>query len=177
VQDLREDRSQLRVADMTQSPAERRYVRMAGAMNAKAARLGQYGRLQASDLATAFLRAEGRCTYCDIGIDPLHCSFDHVNPFDRGGLNQSFNIVACCMTCQRSKSTKLPDEYHKARTTVSKCEVCGIEFKPRWADYSRGYGRTCSRACSGKKGGETKNPAASPEGQGPFRVASTTSTK
>jgi hypothetical protein len=135
-------------------------------MNAKAARRGLYGRISSIDLAMAFLQAEGLCTYCGIGIDPLHCSFDHVIPFDKDGLNQSFNIVACCMSCQRSKSTKLPDEYHKARTTMSECEVCGIEFKPRYADWVRGFGRTCSRACSGKKGGEvTKNPAASTEGR------------
>lgn len=146
---------------MTQSAAERRYVRMAGAMNAKAARLGQYGRLYAGDLANAYLASGGRCTYCGIGIDPLHCSFDHVNPFDRGGLNQPFNIVACCMTCQRSKSTKLPAEYDTARKIRVNCEVCGIEFKPRWADYARGYGRTCTRVCSGKKGGGTRNPASS----------------
>jgi hypothetical protein len=146
---------------MTQSAAERRYVRMAGAMNAKAARLGLYGRISSIDLAMAFLQAQGLCTYCGIGIDPLHCSFDHVTPFDRGGLNQSFNIVACCMSCQRSKSTKLPDEYQTARVQMSRCEVCGIEFKPRWADWKRGYGRTCSRECSGRKGGATRNPASS----------------
>jgi hypothetical protein len=146
---------------MTQSPAERRYVRIAGAMNAKAARLGLYGRLRASDLATAFVDGQGVCAYCPIGIDPLHCSFDHVLPFDRGGQNEPQNIVACCMSCQRSKSTKLPDEYQTARQLRVQCEVCGIEYKPRWADYARGYGRTCSRACSGKKGGETKSLASS----------------
>jgi hypothetical protein len=146
---------------MTQSPAERRYVRMAGAMNAKAARLGLYGRISSIDLAMAFLQAQGLCTYCGIGIDPLHCSFDHVIPFDRDGVNASYNIVACCMSCQRSKSTKLPSEYETARKLRVQCEVCGIEYKPRWADYARGYGRTCSRACSGKKGGETRNPASS----------------
>jgi hypothetical protein len=145
---------------MTQTAAERRYVRMIGAMNAKAARLGLYGRLSAIDLAMAFVESGGRCTYCGIGIDPLHCSFDHVIPFDRNGRNASYNIVACCMTCQRSKSTKLPDEYEIARKTMSQCEVCGIEFKPRYADWVRGFGRTCSRVCSGKKGGEvTKSPA------------------
>ena len=149
---------------MTQTAAERRYVRMTGAMNAKAARLGQYGRLQASDLATAFLKSGGSCVYCGIGIDPIHCSFDHVTPFDRAGQNAPMNIVACCMTCQRSKSTKLPDEYQSARKVRVECEVCGIQFKPRWADYTRGYGRTCSRVCSGKKGGETKNPASSAPG-------------
>ncbi len=147
---------------MTQSAAERRFVRMAGAINAKAARLGREGRVSARDLALVFTQSNWTCRYCGIGIDPLHCSFDHVIPFDRGGPNEPMNITACCMTCQRAKGTKVPDEYQKARALVVECETCGREFKPRWADWSRGYGRTCSRACSGKKGGETRSPAASP---------------
>lgn len=147
---------------MTQSAAERRFVRMAGAMNTKAARLGQYRRLTSVDLAAAFVISNGKCTYCGIGIDPLHCSFDHIIPFDRDGPNVAENIVACCMTCQRSKGTKLPSEFAFAKQLLNTCETCGILFKPRYADYMRGYGRTCSRSCSGKKGGETRSPAASP---------------
>jgi hypothetical protein len=149
---------------MTQTPIERRFVRLAGAINAKAARLGLDGRVTAADLGQIFLRSAWECSYCYIGIDTLHCSFDHVVPFDGGGLNDPANMVACCMTCQRSKGVKSVREYMQARLVVQTgvdCEVCGIHFKPRYADWVRGYGRTCSRACSGRKGGETKNPAAS----------------
>lgn len=146
---------------MTQSAAERRFVRMAGAINAKATRLGREGRISARDLALVFTQSNWTCRYCGIGIDPLHCSFDHVIPFDRDGPNEPMNIVACCMTCQRSKGIKLPPEFEFAKKLLNKCEICGISFKPRYADYMRGYGRTCSRSCSGKKGGETRSPAAS----------------
>lgn len=141
---------------MTQSAAQRRFVRLAGSINAKAARLGRDGRVSADDLATIFVASDRACAYCGIGIDPLHCSFDHVLPFDRDGQNTMDNIKACCMTCQRGKSTKTPDEYQLARKLTVSCETCGIEFKPRWADWARGFGRTCSRSCSGKKGGEIK---------------------
>ena len=154
---------------MTQSMEERRFVRLAGAVNAKAARLGLYGRINAVDLARIYVQSEGHCTYCGVGLDPLHCSFDHVIPFSRGrdDANTPANIVACCLTCQRSKATKTPDESQQARVLMVDCEVCGTRFKPRWADWTRGYGRTCSRACSGKKGGEmTKSPTAlTPGGQ------------
>jgi len=147
---------------MTQTAAQRRFVRTAAYMNSKARRLGTRGSIRDTDLAQAFLDTDGACPYCGVGINPLHCSFDHVVPFDRGGENTPANIVACCMSCQRSKSTKLPVEFETARNTMSQCEVCGTVFKPRFADWVRGYGRTCSRACSGRKGGEaTKNPAAS----------------
>jgi 5-methylcytosine-specific restriction endonuclease McrA len=139
---------------VTQTPAERRYIRLTAAINKKAAGLGREGRIRPSDLAAAFMNSNWVCTYCGIGIDPLHCSFDHVVPFDNGGPNEPGNIVACCMTCQRGKGTKSPPEYEFARHLLSQCEVCGVQFKPRYADWRRGFGRTCSRICSGKKGGQ-----------------------
>ena len=137
---------------MTQTAEQRRYVRLAHSINRKAARLGRDGRVVASDLGRAYLRSMGICTYCQIGIDPMHCSFDHVIPFDRGGPNEPTNIVACCMTCQRAKSKKTPDEFAIARVLVVECETCGRSFRPRYADWIRGYGRTCSARCAGKKG-------------------------
>jgi len=150
---------------MTQTPEQRRFVRLAGSINAKASRLGVPGVVTAVDLAVTYMKSEGHCSYCGIGIDPMHCSFDHVIPFHRRGPNVPANIVACCMTCQRGKSTKPPEEYEKARILRVSCEVCGKEYRPRWADYARGYGLTCSRSCSGKKGGETKSPASSAPGR------------
>jgi len=146
-----------------QTKAERRFVRLAGSMNSKAARLGREGRISAGDLAAAFLASDWTCPYCGTGIDPLHCSFDHVVPFDKGGTNRPEDILACCLTCQRSKGVKTLDQYEFAQTLRSEgaeCEVCGKPYIPRWADWMRGYGRTCSRICAGKKGGETtKTPA------------------
>lgn len=144
---------------MTQTAAHRRYVRLAGSMNKKAALLERPGTITASDLAFAFIAADWECPYCGIGIDPLHCSFDHVIPFDKNGNNEPSNVVACCLSCQRSKGTKTPEQYEFARKLLERCEVCGILFKPRWADYVRGYGKTCSRACAGTKGGKSKVPA------------------
>jgi hypothetical protein len=86
-------------------------------------------------------------------------SFDHMMAFAKGGQNVRENLAASCMTCQRGKFTKSPEEWDRARALVVQCEVCKKEFKPRWADWVRGLGRTCSRKCSGTKGGLAETPA------------------
>ena len=137
---------------MTQTAAQRRLIRLAASTNRKAAALGLNGRITADDYARAFIASGGVCPYCGIDITPEHCSFDHKVPFDRGGENEPSNIVACCLTCQREKGTKTPEEFARARTLMVNCESCGRTFKPRYADYVRGYGRTCSAECAGLKG-------------------------
>lgn len=138
---------------MTQSPVQRRFVRLAAAMNQKAVRLARAGRVSSVDLVVIFERDEGICVYCGFDLDPLHCSFDHVLPFDRGGLNEPGNIVACCLTCQRGKFTKSPAEFEQWRQLSLTCPIDGTVFRPRWADWTRGLGRYCSRRCSGTAGG------------------------
>lgn len=138
---------------MTQHPVERRFKRLAVSNNKKAERLGRRGRITHETLFLVFHNSGGQCAYCGIGIEADSCSFDHVVPFDRGGDNAIDNIVACCVTCQREKFTKTPEEFQEYRELQVPCKGCGKLFKPRWADYVRGYGRYHSRACSGAAGG------------------------
>lgn len=137
---------------MKQTPTQRRYVRLAGSVNRKAAGLGLEDRITADDLARIFAKSEGFCPYCGIEIDSMGCSFDHVDPFDLGGSNHVDNIVACCLTCQRSKGRKTVTDYDIARKLFTNCEICGKGFKPRWSDWRRGFGTTCSASCAGMKG-------------------------
>ena len=146
---------------MTQSTAERRFSKLAAAVNQKARKLGAPGVVTATDLALVFLAFNRRCAYCGFEISAAGVSFDHVVPFVKGGSNTIENLAASCMTCQRGKFTKTPQEWAEARTQVVRCEVCQKEFKPRWADWVRGYGRTCSRVCSGTKGGQSDGPEGS----------------
>lgn len=118
---------------------------MAAAINQK----WKSPRISASDLAETWVRDQGRCDYCDILLDPMIASFDHVVPFTKGGTNTLDNIVLCCITCQRSKYTKTPDEYEAWQKLKVTCP-CGVVFRPRWADWIRGYGRFHSRACAGR---------------------------
>lgn len=140
---------------MAQHPIARRYSRLAVGANTKARRLGRSGRISALDLFAIFEASEGVCTYCGIGIDPGDCSFDHVIAFDKGGENERTNIVACCLTCQRTKFTKDRSEFAAWRDLSVTCPIDGVVFRPRWADYQRGLGRYCSRRCSGAVGGSS----------------------
>jgi hypothetical protein len=137
-----------------QHPLEHRFKRIATGHNKKARDLGRSGRITYVDLYHIYLASDGICHYCGIGISPEHCSFDHSQAFDRGGDNVPGNIVACCLTCQRGKYTKSPEEYEEWRNLRVTCPVDGTVFQPRWADYVRGFGKYCSRACAGAIGGQ-----------------------
>jgi hypothetical protein len=141
---------------MTQTPAQRRFSKLAAAINQKAHKLGAAGRVTADDLALVYLSGDRKCAYCRVDVSPGGVSFDHIVPFVKGGSNLRSNIAPSCITCQRGKFTKTPEEWAKAKDMTVPCEVCGKQFRPRWADYQRGYGRTCSRKCSGQKGGESE---------------------
>lgn len=138
-----------------QHPLEHRFKRMAVTHNKKARTTGVPGVLSYIDLYRVYEASEGVCAYCGIGISPEHCSFDHVVPFSApGSRNERANLVACCLTCQRRKFTKSPEEYEEWQKLWLNCPICGTRFKPRWADYARGFGRYCSRKCSGVVGGQ-----------------------
>ena len=137
-----------------QHPLERRYKRLAKSNNRKAERLGRPGRISHATLFSVYEESGGHCAYCGVGITAAGCSFDHVVPFDRGGDNVRENIVACCTVCQRAKFTKTPEEYEAFQGLSLICLTCGFSFRPRWADYQRGLGRYCKRACSGAAGGK-----------------------
>lgn len=144
---------------MTQLPSQRRFSKLSAAINQKAEKLGVRGRISAEDLLAVFYEAGFRCEYCGIGLNWQGVSFDHRTAFARGGTNDRRNLAASCMTCQRGKFTKSPEEWAQAKDMTVPCEVCGREFRPRWADYMRGLGRTCSRTCSGTKGGQQERLA------------------
>jgi hypothetical protein len=143
-----------------QLPAERRFSKLAAAINQKARAVHAFGRVTNRDLARVFVAFNRQCAYCHIEIDWRGVSFDHIIPFTRGGQNILGNLAASCMTCQRGKFTKTPEEWATARVLMVQCEVCKREFAPRWSDWVRGYGRTCSRVCSGTKGGMAETAVA-----------------
>lgn len=132
---------------MTQTPLQRRLVRIAGSMNAKARKLGARGRVTAETLFLIVLR-HPVCPYCGDVVDPMHGSFDHVLSFDKGGTNERSNIVFGHLSCNRAKFTKSPEELASYMTLTIVCPVDQTEFRPRYADWIRGLGRYCSRSCS-----------------------------
>ena len=136
---------------MAQGKAERRLSKLAAAINQKWRQTGNAGiKITANDLANIWLDDVGACRYCGVDVDLMGVSFDHIIPFKDDGPNTVDNIAASCITCQRSKYTKSPEQLAEWKDLVRYCKGCGLEFRPRWADYVRGYGHYCSRKCSGR---------------------------
>lgn len=130
---------------MAQSPEYRRLVRLAGSFNRKAGHTS----VVTADTLLSIENEETECHYCGIGMEIGQGTFDHVIPFARGGNNERANIVRVCLTCNRRKFTKTPGEFRASQALMQECNVCGKIFRPRWADFKRGYGKVCSRKCSG----------------------------
>lgn len=136
---------------MTQTVAQRRFVRLAGTMNAKARLLGVRGRVTAEDLGRIALR-QPSCTYCKVGLAPTEGGFDHALPWDRGGTNEPANIVRSCLRCNRRKFTKTPEELAEFEKVMVTCRRpgCGNVFKPRYAEWKNGRATVCSLSCAAK---------------------------
>ena len=54
-----------------------------------------------------FLRDRFQCQYCGT---PEDLTFDHVIPVAHGGRKDWENIVTCCITCNRRKGGRTPDQ-------------------------------------------------------------------
>lgn len=141
---------------MTQTPVQRKLVRTAAGFTSKARRIGgsALGVTTAEDLAQIYLAADGKCYYCGSDLDPMTATYDHVLPFERGGNNSPSNIVLCCIADNRAKFTMTEAEYREFLAVERICPVDGTRFKPRAADYRRGFGFYCSRRCAGSVGGK-----------------------
>lgn len=134
---------------MAQTTEQRRLVRIAAAYNSKARRLGVRGRVSAEELWAIELLHSG-CIYCGITLEFGQGTFDHVRPLDQGGANISGNIVRCCVTCNRKKFVKTPEQLaeHELRVVMCARPGCGNTYQPRWAEWEAGRARLCSRRCS-----------------------------
>ena len=56
-------------------------------------------------------RERGRCFYCNQVLVEGRIWFDHIVPLARGGNPEEKNVVACCMRCNQSKSTRSGEEF------------------------------------------------------------------
>jgi hypothetical protein len=126
---------------------QRLYDRRALYFNRKAISMGLHGTVTAEELVVLPLV----CHYCGIGLTHSLTEFDHQIPFERGGSNTIDNIVRCCKHCNGTKFTKTPTEFLEFQEEPFLCIVCGRSFRPRYSDWKRGYGTTCSRKCAAKK--------------------------
>src|SRR4051812_32594604 len=93
----RRTRSPRAAGSVPQTPTQRRFSKLAAAINQKATRLSVPGRVTATDLALVYLEAERRCAYCGIDVTPAGVSFDHIVPWAKGGSNHRSNLAASCI--------------------------------------------------------------------------------
>ncbi|MBN2368945.1 MAG: HNH endonuclease [Vicinamibacteria bacterium] len=57
-----------------------------------------------------FARDEYRCQYCGGRFPASELTFDHVIPVACGGHKGWDNIVTCCISCNRRKGHRMPEE-------------------------------------------------------------------
>ena len=130
------------------SDPRRRLQRIAAAFNAKGRRMNVPGVITAEMLATM----PGACFYCGTRLAIMDGTFDHKIPFDRGGDNRLNNVVRCCMSCNRRKFNKTPEEFVTYEGTTVTCALpgCGVTWQPRYAERLRGMAKFCSRSHAAK---------------------------
>jgi len=72
---------------------------------------GATGRFYASDIQRIFEDQSGMCRGCGADIAVLGYEADHVMPLALGGTNHPENIQLLCVTCNRSKGAKHPNDW------------------------------------------------------------------
>jgi 5-methylcytosine-specific restriction endonuclease McrA len=60
--------------------------------------------------ANIYARDRHRCQYCGHGFGTAELTFDHVVPVAQGGRKDWENIVTCCITCNRRKGGRTPEQ-------------------------------------------------------------------
>ena len=60
--------------------------------------------------ANIYARDHHACQYCGAGFPTGELTFDHVIPVAQGGRKDWENIVTCCITCNRRKGGRTPDQ-------------------------------------------------------------------
>ena len=71
-----------------------------------------------------YARDKQRCQYCGRRLAKSELNLDHVIPRSRGGRTTWENVVCCCVTCNRIKGGRLPQEVGLKLLTVPR--------KPQW---------------------------------------------
>lgn len=57
-----------------------------------------------------YLRDHFTCQYCGVRFHERDLTLDHVIPESKGGPSSWNNLVACCVSCNRRKGSKTPEE-------------------------------------------------------------------
>ena len=94
--------------------------------------------------ANIYARDEYSCQYCGETFPMTELTFDHVVPVAQGGRKDWENIVTCCISCNRLKGGRTPDEAGMRLVRTPKRPVStpairitiGLRHAPdSWRDY------------------------------------------
>lgn len=56
---------------------------------------------------------DGRvCRYCGKRLQPHQASMDHYMPKSKNGVDELFNVILSCKTCNKFKNNKIFDDWH-----------------------------------------------------------------
>ena len=104
-------------------------------------------------------RDDFRCVYCGKRATDVELHIDHVIPRSRGGTNDTWNLVACCIPCNMSKGTDLPTDeimsdirerdarwlYPPRNLEHYQCKYCGIPMPRYELESDESYSDECER--------------------------------
>lgn len=94
--------------------------------------------------ANIYVRDEYTCQYCREVFAAQELTFDHVIPVARGGTRSWENIVTCCVSCNRQKDDRTPEQagmnlFRKPRRPSASARfrvTIGVRKTPdSWRDY------------------------------------------
>jgi 5-methylcytosine-specific restriction endonuclease McrA len=94
--------------------------------------------------ANIYARDSHTCQYCNTAFGTADLTFDHVVPVAQGGRKDWENIVTCCVTCNRRKGGRTPEEAgmqlrrppRRPSSTPAVRVTIGLREAPEsWRDY------------------------------------------
>ncbi|MDD3763386.1 MAG: HNH endonuclease signature motif containing protein [Nevskiales bacterium] len=102
--------------------------------------------------AIVFVRANGKCEYCDsdliqdrIAWDSVQ--FDHVIPKSKGGDDEEGNLALSCKVCNNAKMTFYPQGSNREERIVSARD----HIRERRKNADQFWGKVCNVFCEGQK--------------------------
>jgi 5-methylcytosine-specific restriction endonuclease McrA len=75
--------------------------------------------------ANIFSRDKSTCQYCGARPGRVHLNLDHVIPRTQGGKMTWGNVVCCCISCNRKKGGRTPEQ--------AGLKLRSVPRRPRWS--------------------------------------------
>jgi len=70
------------------------------------------GNFSNNDIKNKLIKQNNKCYWCNCKLDNKY-QIDHIVPLSKGGTNYLENIAITCISCNASKSDKMPDEWER----------------------------------------------------------------